>query len=339
MGKRQQVTADANMDEVGSDSESSKSSGGESSADEQDGVPLAKRSVAECPTPQQKGKRSLKPPSSSAAVKKRKVTKTVTKDGVAAEASEAVVASSSAAPAGQVAETGDQDQEQILKQSWPQYLCKWFPNHFIFSDRHVNVTFWCHVLRCAHCEDLFPLWQSAQSEAVGIALLAWCATVLGWLSQRRTRRKVNLTFGLRCPKPRRTVKSRRIETKSPEGGRSFQSSYLKGCGPEFRFWQVASTCTMTSHSQSQARVLIFNGQVEVKDSVELQKTKEYINVKQWIRECKKRWGFRSEKAKAEWKELLADPKIPKAKDQMGWLTMPALHVFASGAQSFQESIV
>ena len=75
-------------------------------------------------------------------------------------------------------------------------------------------------------------------------------------------------------------------------------------------------------------------QVEVKDSVELQKKKEYINQRQWIRECKTRWGFKKERAKLEWKEMLADATVPKGKDQMGWLTMPALHVFSSGRPMF-----
>ena len=68
--------------------------------------------------------------------------------------------------------------------------------------------------------------------------------------------------------------------------------------------------------------------------VELQKKKEYINQRQWIRECKTRWGFKKERAKLEWKEMLADATVPKGKDQMGWLTMPALHVFSSGRPMF-----
>ena len=68
--------------------------------------------------------------------------------------------------------------------------------------------------------------------------------------------------------------------------------------------------------------------------MELQKTKEYINQRQWIRECKKRWGIKKEKAKMEWTEMLADSTVPKGKDQMGWLTMLALHVFSSGRPIF-----
>ena len=40
-------------------------------------------------------------------------------------------------------------------------------------------------------------------------------------------------------------------------------------------------------------------------------------------------GIKSEDAKNRWKDLLADPTIPRVKDQMGWLTMPALSVFQS----------
>ena len=69
--------------------------------------------------------------------------------------------------------------------------------------------------------------------------------------------------------------------------------------------------------------------------MELQKKKEYINQRQWIRECKTRWGFKKDRAKLEWKEMLADATVPKGKDQMGGGSLClALHVFSSGRPMF-----
>ena len=69
------------------------------------------------------------------------------------------------------------------------------------------------------------------------------------------------------------------------------------------------------------------------DSIALQKAKEYVNVRQWVKECKKRWAMPSKDAKVKWQELIGDPQIPKSKDQMGWITMPAIHVFSPWAES------
>lgn len=74
--------------------------------------------------------------------------------------------------------------------------------------------------------------------------------------------------------------------------------------------------------------------VGVEDSVALNKAKKYVNLREYIKKCKKRWGMKSEEAKQRWKDLLADPKIPKTNDQMGWVTMPALHVFEPRAWYF-----
>lgn len=65
----------------------------------------------------------------------------------------------------------------------------------------------------------------------------------------------------------------------------------------------------------------------------LQKEKEYINLKQWVHECKKRWGMKKATAKEHWRDFLGDDSIPRSKDQMGWLTMPALHVFKLGPKA------
>lgn len=74
--------------------------------------------------------------------------------------------------------------------------------------------------------------------------------------------------------------------------------------------------------------------VGVEDSVALNKAKKYVNLREYVKKCKKRWGIKSEEAKKRWKDLLADPKIPKTNDQMGWVTMPALHVFERRAWYF-----
>ena len=57
-----------------------------------------------------------------------------------------------------------------------------------------------------------------------------------------------------------------------------------------------------------------------------------MNLRQWVKECKKRWGMDSKEAKAKWTEMIGNPNIPKTKDQMGWITMPALHVFSPRAE-------
>ena len=76
--------------------------------------------------------------------------------------------------------------------------------------------------------------------------------------------------------------------------------------------------------------------VDVTDSIGLEKAKKYVNLREYIKKSKKRWGIKSEEAKNRWKDLLADPTIPKAKDQMGWLTMPALSVFQSAPWNSQS---
>ena len=63
------------------------------------------------------------------------------------------------------------------------------------------------------------------------------------------------------------------------------------------------------------------------DSVALQKGKNYVNVREYIKQAKKKWGMKREEAKAEWERMLSDPAIPKSKDQQNWLTMPALEKF------------
>ena len=63
------------------------------------------------------------------------------------------------------------------------------------------------------------------------------------------------------------------------------------------------------------------------DSMECRRSKEYINVRQFQKKCKKRWGLRTSEIKQRWRSLLGDPAVPKAKDEEGWLTMPALSVF------------
>lgn len=73
-------------------------------------------------------------------------------------------------------------------------------------------------------------------------------------------------------------------------------------------------------------------EVAVTNNIALQKTKEYVNIRQWVKECKKRWGMKKAEAKIKWQDLLADDKVPKTRDQMNWVTMPALQVFASGPQ-------
>ena len=69
-------------------------------------------------------------------------------------------------------------------------------------------------------------------------------------------------------------------------------------------------------------------EVSVSDTMECKRTKEYINIRQFQRKCKKRWGLTTEEIKQRWRSLLGDTAIPKSKDEEGWLTMPALAVFS-----------
>lgn len=62
------------------------------------------------------------------------------------------------------------------------------------------------------------------------------------------------------------------------------------------------------------------------------KTKDFVNIRQWVKKAKKRWNMSKEIAKQHWKTFLGDASIPKCKDQMGWLSMPALEAFAFGSQ-------
>ena len=73
-------------------------------------------------------------------------------------------------------------------------------------------------------------------------------------------------------------------------------------------------------------------EVDVSDSIALQKAKDYVNIRQFVKECRKRWGMKKDVAKDEWKTLLADPKVPKSEDERGWVTMPALSSVKSDPQ-------
>ena len=59
--------------------------------------------------------------------------------------------------------------------------------------------------------------------------------------------------------------------------------------------------------------------------MELNQQKNWVNKLQFRREAKKRWGMNKAQAKAKWQDFLADPKMPKGRDQMNWVTMPCLH--------------
>lgn len=63
------------------------------------------------------------------------------------------------------------------------------------------------------------------------------------------------------------------------------------------------------------------------DSVRLAKTKDYVNFREFKKKAKKKWGMSKEEIATYWKSLLSDTAVPKSKDQMGWLTMPALSKF------------
>ena len=75
-------------------------------------------------------------------------------------------------------------------------------------------------------------------------------------------------------------------------------------------------------------------QVATEDSIALQKTKEFINLRQWAKASKERWGFSKKEAKRHWQEMLGDDRVVKSKDQMNWLTMPALHIFSWDPQVY-----
>lgn len=60
------------------------------------------------------------------------------------------------------------------------------------------------------------------------------------------------------------------------------------------------------------------------DGVSLEKHKKYVNVRQFAKKAKKRWGMKSKEAIKRWNALLQDPSVPKTKDSEGWLCMPAM---------------
>ncbi|CAE7233349.1 unnamed protein product [Symbiodinium necroappetens] len=62
-------------------------------------------------------------------------------------------------------------------------------------------------------------------------------------------------------------------------------------------------------------------EVVKEDSMELNQQKNWVNKLQFRREAKKRWGMNKAQAKAKWQDFLADPKMPKGRDQMNWVTM------------------
>lgn len=74
-------------------------------------------------------------------------------------------------------------------------------------------------------------------------------------------------------------------------------------------------------------LLPYFDQAIIEDSIKMQKARDYVNFRQYRKEAKTRWGFSKERCKAEWKTLLGDLSVPKAKDQQGCLTMPALENF------------
>ena len=98
-----------------------------------------------------------------------------------------------------------------------------------------------------------------------------------------------------------------------------------------RWGSQSKDSALKSYSQLKSLMEISTivSKVDVTDSIGLEKAKKYVNLREYIKKCKKRWGIKSDDAKNRWKDLLADPTIPRAKDQMGWLTMPALSVFQS----------
>ena len=75
-------------------------------------------------------------------------------------------------------------------------------------------------------------------------------------------------------------------------------------------------------------LLFLSAKVSMQDSISMEKVKNYVNIRQWVKEAKSRWGLAKATAKQHWKEFLGDASIPKCKDQMGWLAMPALEAFA-----------
>lgn len=68
------------------------------------------------------------------------------------------------------------------------------------------------------------------------------------------------------------------------------------------------------------------------DSIHLQKEKEYVNFREFRKLTKSKWGLSKAEAKAEWSTMLSDPSMPKATDQRGWLTMPAISQFKHHSQ-------
>ncbi|CAE7326317.1 unnamed protein product, partial [Symbiodinium pilosum] len=61
--------------------------------------------------------------------------------------------------------------------------------------------------------------------------------------------------------------------------------------------------------------VVVSEKVSLNDSMELAKERDFINIRQFRHECKKRWGYKKAKAKELRKQYLGDSKIAKAEDQ------------------------
>ena len=68
-------------------------------------------------------------------------------------------------------------------------------------------------------------------------------------------------------------------------------------------------------------------EVTVADSMSLAKSKEYVNLREYRKICKRRWNMSKKEAETRWQELLQDESVPKATDQMNWTTMPVIMAF------------
>lgn len=69
----------------------------------------------------------------------------------------------------------------------------------------------------------------------------------------------------------------------------------------------------------------------VEDTLAMSRTRDFLNIREFSRECKKRWGMTAADAQALFKAKLRDPSIPQDTDELGWTTISWLAVSLGGA--------
>lgn len=60
------------------------------------------------------------------------------------------------------------------------------------------------------------------------------------------------------------------------------------------------------------------------DYLTMDRSGEYINIRQFTAKAKEMWGWSPEESKLRWDQAVLNPSMPKGKDMAGWQTMPII---------------